>query len=145
MLPSYVHAHKDTILLQAFDQLHANGQVNAEDVVVMVECHLHASKHWSALQMLKHHSLLAAAALPPHKQRNLFDIVLESRSLQKCSPQLLLKLLAAGLQQQTPDATRQLSELVTACLQDQDMQLVKQVRRAILQLLLAATPIIFMQ
>ena len=85
--------------------------------------------------MLQDHGLFAAAALPPYKQRKLFDFVLRlfdfvlrSRSLQKCSPQLLLKLLAVGLQQGTPDVKRQSSELVTECLRDHDMQLVKQVR-----------------
>ena len=116
--------------LQAFNQLRANGKVKAEDMIVMVECHLRASKHQSALQMLQHRtvSLSAAAVMLPHKQRELFHIVLRSRSLQTCSPELLLKLLAVGLQQQTADAKQQLLELITACVQHQDMQLAKQVR-----------------
>lgn len=114
--------------LQAFDQLRANGKVEAEDVIVMVECHLRAKKHRSALRMLQNHNLFAAAALPPGKQHKLFNIVLESRSLQKCSPELLFKLLAVGLQQRTPDATCQLSQLVFDCLRHLDLQLASQVR-----------------
>lgn len=116
--------------MQAFDQLHASSKVKAEDVIVMVECCIRASKHHSALEMLQHHtvSLSAAAVMPPHKQRELFYVVLRSRSLQKCSPELVLKLLAVGLQQQTADAKQQVSKLVTDCLQEQDMQLAQQVR-----------------
>lgn len=116
--------------LQAFDQLHAIGKVNTEDMIIMVECRIHAGKHRSALQMLQHStvSLSAAAVMPPHKQHELFYIVRKSRSLQKCSPQLLLQLLAVGLQQQIADAKLQISKLVTNCLQDQDVQLAKQVR-----------------
>lgn len=96
-------------------------------MIVMVECHLRAKEHRSALQMLQLPILTAETVMPPHKQDELFYLALKARSRQKCSPQLLLELLAMSMQQQTEYAQTQASELITGCLQDQDMQLASQV------------------
>lgn len=112
--------------LQAFQQLHAHGKISKEDVLVMTECCAYAHQHWSALQLLRDNSS-SVAAMPTSMQSKLFYAVLESISLQNCSSELLLELLAVGMRQQTPSARRQASDLILDCIKGQEMQLVKQV------------------